>query len=235
MSDTWIETNGLCRYYRRGEDEVRAVDRVDLRVERGEFVALVGASGSGKSTLLNLMAGLDTPTAGDVTMAGEKLGTLARRELARFRANRIGIVFQSFHLIPHLTAVENVELALCFASVNRADRRPRALAVLDELGLSDRVGHKPGDLSGGEQQRTALARAIASDPDILLADEPTGNLDRENTDNIAGLLRELNGRGRTIIMSTHDHDLARSTASRIIRIAYGRTEPEGSVTGGEGP
>ncbi len=234
MSDTWIETSSICRYYRRGATEVRAVDRVNLRIARGEFVALVGASGSGKSTLLNLMAGLDTPTTGSVIMAGENLGALRRRELARFRANRIGIVFQSFHLIPHMTALENVELALSFANVSRTDRRPRALAVLDELGLSDRVEHKPGDLSGGEQQRTALARAIASDPHILLADEPTGNLDRENTDLIAELLRKMNRRGRTIIMSTHDHDLARSVASRTVRIHYGRVEGEERATIEEG-
>jgi len=218
----WIRTNGLCRYYRRGPQEVRAVDEVDLAVRRGEFLGIVGASGSGKSTILNLLGGLDTPTAGRIEVDGISLGSLSRRELSAYRAHRVGMVFQSFNLIAHHTALRNVELALLFNNTPQRERRSRAAEILERLGLRDRMDHRPGDLSGGEQQRVAVARALVKRPEILFADEPTGNLDHENTRQITELLAELNRQGLTIIMATHDLDLARTYPHRIVRMQYGR-------------
>jgi len=221
-SAAYIQTDEVCRYYRRGASEVRAVDRVSLAVERGGFLAIVGASGSGKSTLLNLLAGLDTPTSGHIAVAGAPLGVMSRRELSAYRANRVGVVFQTFNLIPHLTALRNVELALCFNGTPRPERRRRAAAMLDRLGLADRADHRPADLSGGEQQRVALARALVKGPEILLADEPTGNLDRENTRQLADLLTAHNRDGLTVILVTHDLPLAERLAGRVVRMHYGR-------------
>ena len=201
---------------------MKAVDAVSIEVHRGEFLAVVGASGSGKSTLLNLLGGLDTPTGGRVEVDHEPLSGYSRRQLARYRGQRVGMVFQSFNLISHYTALRNVELAFFFTDCPRSERRDRALAVLGQLGMTDRLDHRPPDLSGGEQQRVALARALAKQPDILLADEPTGNLDRDNTNAISDLLRQLNEAGLTIVMVTHDLDLARSSAHRVLRMDYGR-------------
>jgi len=222
MTSTFIETNRLCRTYRRGPHVVRAVDEVDLTVSRGEFLAIVGASGSGKSTILSLLAGLDTPTSGKIEIDGVALNSLTRRELSAYRARRIGMVFQSFNLISHHTALHNVELALFFNGTARKERRRRAEDILDRLGLSDRLEHRPADLSGGEQQRVAMARALVKRPDILFADEPTGNLDRENSIQIASLLGELNGSGLTIVMVTHDMSMAERAAHRLVRMDYGR-------------
>jgi ABC-type lipoprotein export system ATPase subunit len=218
----WIRINDLSRSYRRGQHTVRALDGVTINVNRGEFVAVVGSSGSGKSTLLNLIAGLDTPSGGEITFDGQSLGVLSRRDLAEHRARRIGMIFQSFNLLPHQTALRNVEIGLYFTSRSRTQRQDRARAILDRLGMTDRLDHRPADLSGGEQQRVAIARALAKNPELLLADEPTGNLDQENTDEIATLLTDLNRDGMTIIMVTHDAALAERTSRRIVRLDYGR-------------
>jgi putative ABC transport system ATP-binding protein len=218
----WMTTADLCRYYKRARHEVRAVDRVSLGIERGEFVAVVGASGSGKSTLLNLLAGLDRPTGGHIEVGGERLDRLSRRELSRYRARKVGMVFQSFNLLPHHAALKNVETALFFDGTPRGERWGRASEMLVRLGLGERLGHRPGDLSGGEQQRVALARALVKRPEVLFADEPTGNLDEENARAIVDLLIELNREGLTVIMVTHDVEMARRAAKRIVRMHYGQ-------------
>jgi len=234
MSNGWLNTIGLCRYYRRGPHEVRAVDGVDLAVEKGEFLGIVGASGSGKSTLLNLMAGLDTPTSGRIEVDGAILGSMTRRELSAYRARRVGMIFQSFNLISHMTALKNVELALYFIETPPRERRRRASEILERLGLADRLSHRPGDLSGGEQQRVAVARALVKQPEILFADEPSGNLDHENTHQIGKLLTDLNRDGLTVVMVTHDLALAGQYAGRTIRMHYGglADNASGGITGG---
>jgi len=231
MENPWIKTSGLCRYYQRGRNEVRAVDSVDLAIDRGEFAAVVGASGSGKSTLLNLLAGLDTPTSGHIEVGPQRLDRLSRRELAAYRAGKVGMIFQSFNLIPHQTALKNVELGLFFARVPRGERRDRAASILDRLGMSDRLDHRPADLSGGEQQRVAISRALVKKPEILFADEPTGNLDQDNSAAIVSLLSDLNREGLTVVMVTHDVEMAERAAGRIVKMHYGRIErdePENS-------
>jgi putative ABC transport system ATP-binding protein len=210
---------------------VRAVDGIDLAVQRGESLAVVGASGSGKSTLLNLLAGLDTPTSGEIAVEGMALSTLGRRSLAVYRAKRIGMVFQSFNLLSHQTALRNVELALMFNDTPRRERQARAAAMLERLGLGDRMEHLPGDLSGGEQQRVAIARALVKRPDILFADEPTGNLDQDNAHQIADLLSGLNNGGVTIFLATHDMPLANRVAQRVVRMDYGRLAGDSAGTG----
>ena len=224
----YIHTDKLGRYYQRGPSLVKALDDVSIDVARGEFVAIVGASGSGKSTLLNLLAGLDTPTSGHVVVDGSALHRMSRRELACYRATRIGMVFQSFNLLPHRTALGNVELALMFTDTPRGERRVWAERILGDLGLSERLDHRPADLSGGEQQRVALARALVKRPDILLADEPTGNLDHDNSIQISHLLTGLNDDGLTVVMVTHDDDLARRCRARIIPMSYGRLATVGN-------
>ena len=221
-----IRTVDLCRYFKRGNHEVRAIDRVNIEVAAGEFVAVVGASGSGKSTLLAMLAGLDTPTSGRIDIGNVALGRMSRAELASFRSRQVGMVFQSFNLVSHRTALQNVELALYFDGTPRGERRQRATATLEQLGLGDRLDHRPADLSGGEQQRVALARAMVKNPGILFADEPTGNLDYDHSQQIAGLLTELNRDGITVIMVTHDREMASRYAHRTIRLAYGRTIKE---------
>jgi putative ABC transport system ATP-binding protein len=198
------------------------VDRVNVRIERGEFVAVVGASGSGKSTLLNLLAGLDRPTSGYVEVGAERLDLLSRRELSRYRGKKVGMVFQSFNLIPQYTAIKNVEMALYFDGTPRSLRKENAREVLVRLGLGNRLSHRPGDLSGGEQQRVAMARALVKRPEILFADEPTGNLDEDNTLSIMNYLAKLNQEGLTVLMATHDLDMAARTARRILRMHYGQ-------------
>jgi len=229
----WLSTHELRRYYRRGPQQVKAVDGVSLELHRGEFLSIVGASGSGKSTILNLLAGLDTPTSGRITVDNAVLGDLSRRDLAAYRAHRVGMVFQSFNLISHYTALENVALALYFNHTPHGERLELAEAILGRLGLSDRIDHRPGDLSGGEQQRVAMARALVKQPEVLFADEPTGNLDQENTEQISNLLTELNRGGLSIVMVTHDLDLARSCAHRTIRMSYGRLVDGAAERGGE--
>ena len=222
MDSLFLRTERLCRYYRRGSAEVRAVDGVDLIVHRGEFVAVVGASGSGKSTLLALLAGLDTPTSGRVFIDEIPLDVFNRKQIARYRAQRVGMIFQSFNLLAHQTAMGNVEAALLFNDTPRQQRRALARDALVGLGMGERLDHRPADLSGGEQQRVAVARALVKKPHLLLADEPTGNLDRDNSEQISSLLAHLNGQGLTIIMVTHDLDLAQRLAHRTVRMSYGR-------------
>lgn len=184
----------------------------------------MGSSGCGKSTLLGILAGLDTPTAGEVNVGGRSLYALTRRELAAYRANKVGMVFQSFNLISHYTALQNVETALFFNGTPRRERRERAAAILEQLGLADRMTHRPADLSGGEQQRVAVARAIVKSPEILLADEPTGNLDHDNALQITELLAGLNRQGLTVIMVTHNLELARQYVARIITMHWGHID-----------
>lgn len=227
----WIQIEKLSRHYRRGPSEIRAVDDVTLQIDRGEFLGITGASGSGKSTVLNLLAGLDTPTSGHVTFDGTTLASLSRRELSRHRGLRIGMVFQSFNLIPHLTAQANVAMALLFDGTPRPERHERAAEQLKQLGLADRLDHRPADLSGGEQQRVALARALVKHPELLLADEPTGNLDHDNSLLMSALLKERNEQGLTVVMVTHDLELARNCCSRIIRMQYGHLANEPGPVG----
>ena len=205
-----------------GDTTVRALDGVTLAVEPGEFVALLGTSGSGKSTLLNLVAGLDHPTEGSLRVFDEDLSQMDRKALSLHRRKNVGIIFQSFNLVPSMTALENVTLAMMFAGVARAERDQRASALLEAVGLGERQHHRPKELSGGEQQRVAIARALANDPRILLADEPTGNLDSRTSSEILRLLRDLNTRDRrTIIMVTHDPALAARYAHRTITLLDG--------------
>jgi len=225
----------LTKIYELGHQQIRALDGVNLDVQPGEFLRVIGASGSGKSTLLSLVAGLDTPTSGRIETPDGVLGEMSSRELAAYRARRVGMVFQSFNLISHRTALQNVELALLFTSVPRAVRTRRAAETLERLGLADRLAHRPADLSGGEQQRVALARALAKQPDMLLADEPTGNLDRDTSSSIAQLFGELNRRGLTILLVTHDLELAATAAHRTVRMSYGQLAGEGSGLPGAQP
>lgn len=217
-----LQTERLCRYYRRGKHEVRALDDATVSIGRGEFVSLVGSSGSGKTTLLNLLAGLDTPTDGFVEFDGVRLNDVSRKERARQRARKIGMIFQSFNLIAHYTALQNVETALYFNDTPPAERRRLAEEALGRLGLSDRLTHRPADLSGGEQQRVAVARAIVKKPEILFADEPTGNLDYENSRLISSLIRHYNNDGLTIVLVTHNLEMARELSHRVVRMEYGR-------------
>ncbi|UCH82947.1 MAG: ABC transporter ATP-binding protein [Candidatus Latescibacterota bacterium] len=221
-NDKWIVTTALCRHYKRGQHVVRAVDGIDLTIGRGDFLAVVGASGSGKSTLLNLLAGLDTPTSGHIQVGGQRLDELNRRKLSEYRAKKVGMVFQSFNLLPQFTALKNVELALYFNDTPRGERRRRARDILDRIGLGDRHDHRPADLSGGEQQRVAIARALIKQPEILFADEPTGNLDQQNAESILEVLGELHREGLTVILVSHDVDMARNAAGRVVKMQYGQ-------------
>lgn len=229
MGEPWISTTGLCRCYQRGPQEIRAVDEVNLNIARGEFVGIVGSSGSGKSTLLNLLAGLDTPTAGQIKIGATALSSLSGKELAAYRAHQVGMIFQTFNLLPHHTALRNVEVALYFNGTPRIERRGRALAMLTRLGMGDRLDHRPNALSGGEQQRVAIARALVKHPEVIFADEPTGNLDYENARQIAALLTDLNSEGLTVVMVSHDLELARSICGRIIKMHYGRIVEDSGV------
>ena len=217
-----IVAEGLTKRYRSGPREVTVLDGVDLRVEANEFAAIVGPSGSGKTTLLGLLAGLDRPTSGTVRLDGVDLGTLDEDGRARLRAEKVGFVFQTFQLLPTLTALENVLVPLELAGAANGRARERAVSLLERVGLGDRLHHYPAQLSGGEQQRVAIARAFANEPKILLADEPTGNLDAETGATIVELLFELNrALTTTVVLVTHDMALA-SRAGRVIRIAGGR-------------
>jgi putative ABC transport system ATP-binding protein len=231
-----LSASGLRRIYHLAGQEIRALDGVDLTVREGDYVRIIGASGSGKSTLLNLLAGLDRPTAGRIETPDGVLSQMSSRALAAYRARRVGMVFQSFNLIPHRTALQNVELGMLFLNFTPADRCDCARSMLAQLGLGERLHHRPGDLSGGEQPRVALARALAKRPALLLADEPTGNLDRETTADLARLLAELNRGGLTILLVTHDPALAASDAHRTLRMSYGRiVAEEGRPAGGPAP
>ena len=218
-----IRTENLCRHYQMGEALIRAVDGISLEVRSGEFVALLGQSGSGKSSLLNLIAGLDRPTSGAVMVQGSDLAKLSRDELAKYRLKTVGMVFQSFNLISSMTLSENVELVLRFAEVDRAKRDALCREALDRVGLSTRAKHRPTELSGGEQQRAALARALINRPQLLLADEPTGNLDSHTGTEIMNFIREFNETmGMTVVMVTHERALAERYAKRMIFLADGK-------------
>jgi putative ABC transport system ATP-binding protein len=217
-----IQATNLCRYFKRGQTEIKALDGITLDIHKGEFVAIVGSSGSGKSTLLAIMAGLDTPTSGSIEIEGRGLNGMTRRELSSYRAHRVGMIFQSFNLISHYTALQNVSAALLFNDTLHKERQRLAMEALERLGLADRMTHRPAYLSGGEQQRVAIARAIVKRPDVLFADEPTGNLDLDNADQTARLITDLNRDGQTIVMVTHNLDLAREYAHRIVRLHYGK-------------
>lgn len=203
-----------------GDVEVRALRGVNMRVERGEYVAIMGPSGSGKSTLMNLLGCLDTPTEGSYRLAGEEVSRLTDEQTAAIRNRRIGFVFQTFHLLPRYSALDNVGLPLRYGGVPRDERRRRARIVLERVGLADRVDHRPNQLSGGQRQRVAIARALVNDPDLLLADEPTGNLDSQVGGEILALFDELHESGRTVVMVTHEPDVA-ARAGRLIRFVDG--------------
>jgi putative ABC transport system ATP-binding protein len=217
-----LRARALTRIYHLGGQEIRALDTLDLDVPEGDYLRVIGASGSGKSTLLNLIGGLDRPTSGSLVGPFGDLSTMSRRQLATWRARQVGMVFQTFNLIPHRTALQNVELGLLFHGVQARERTLRARESLDRVGLGDRLSHRPADLSGGEQQRVALARALVKDPKLLLADEPTGNLDQENAMLVAELLQKLHGSGMTVILVTHDPMLAVDHSRRTLRMSYGR-------------
>jgi putative ABC transport system ATP-binding protein len=224
-----IRSDRVARHYQMGEALVRAVDDVSVEIPAGEFVALLGSSGSGKSTLLNLMAGLDRPTSGAIFAQGRNLAEMSSEELAKHRSRTIGMVFQAFNLLPRMTLEENVELPLRLAEVDREDRRARVREAIERVRLAARLTHRPSELSGGEQQRTALARALVNRPSILLADEPTGNLDTATGDEIMRLLKEINETGVTIVMVTHEGLRAEHFADRILVMSDGKIVSKGGV------
>ena len=208
MSEVMIRTEGLVKDYVLGAETVHAVRSVDLEIRAAEFVAVMGPSGSGKSTLMNMIGCLDTPTAGEYWLNGQPVSELSEDQLARVRNKEIGFVFQTFNLLPRATALHNVELPLIYAGVGGKDRRRLAAEKLELVGLADRMGHRPPEMSGGQRQRVAMARALVNDPAILLADEPTGNLDSVTSGDIMRQLSELNGQGQTIVLVTHERDIA---------------------------
>jgi putative ABC transport system ATP-binding protein len=223
-----VRAERVSRHYEMGAAVIRAVDDVTLEVRAGEFVALLGSSGSGKSTLLNLMAGLDRPTGGAIFANGRNLSELSSLELARYRSKTVGMVFQSFNLLPRMTLEENVELPLRLAEVDRGERGKRVQEALERVKLEKRLSHRPSELSGGEQQRAALARALVNRPTLLFADEPTGNLDSATGESIMLLLKEIQQNlGMTIVMVTHERPLAERFANRIVALADGKLLSDG--------
>jgi putative ABC transport system ATP-binding protein len=221
---TLVSLKDVVKRYQRGKQSVEVLHGVNLSIEQGEFLALMGPSGSGKTTLLNLIAGLDQPTEGEVTVAGERIDKLSGGKLAKWRARHIGFVFQFYNLLPVLTAARNVEVPLLLTNLSSSQRKKNVLAVLELVGLADRATHKPGELSGGQQQRVSIARALVADPTLLVCDEPTGDLDRENAEEILRLLQTLNRQqGKTIIMVTHD-PLAADHAARTLHVDKGRLD-----------
>lgn len=216
-----IEIQDMCKIYNPGENEVRALDHVNLSIDKNEFVAIIGQSGSGKSTLMNMLGCLDVPTSGTYILNGQDVSGLTDDELSDIRNHEIGFIFQGFNLIAGLTALENVELPLIYRGVGKKERGKLSETALKKVGLSARIDHKPSEMSGGQQQRVAIARAIAQAPPVILADEPTGNLDSGSTKEIMGILKELHAEGRTVILITHDNEIA-ARAKRIIRIMDGK-------------
>jgi putative ABC transport system ATP-binding protein len=216
-----IEIRGVSKVYLRGRQRLEVLQRIDLDIPQGDFLALMGPSGSGKTTLLNMIAGIDTPSAGSITVAGRRIDTLSATELARWRAAHVGFVFQFYNLLPMLSAQKNVELPLLLTRLNAAQRRRNARVALELVGLGERIAHKPGELSGGQQQRVAIARAIVADPTLLVCDEPTGDLDRHSAEEVLTLLQRLNrDYGKTMIMVTHDPKAA-EYAQRILHLDKG--------------
>ncbi|MET9633129.1 ABC transporter ATP-binding protein [Lentzea sp. NPDC006480] len=216
-----IEVRDLRKTYGSGDTAVHALRGLDLTVEKGEYIAIMGASGSGKSTLLNILGCLDVPTSGKYLLDGIDTGDFDEEQLSLLRNRKIGFVFQSFNLVPRTTALANVELPLVYAGVRRAQRRERALAALDLVGLKDRTHHRPNELSGGQQQRVAIARALVTSPAIVLADEPTGNLDTDSSREVLGILDRLSASGRTVVLITHEDEVA-AHAMRTVRVVDGK-------------
>ncbi|MBO5238725.1 MAG: ABC transporter ATP-binding protein [Lachnospiraceae bacterium] len=223
--DSLIHIEHIMKIYNPGENEVRALDDVSLDIQSGEFVAIIGQSGSGKSTLMNMLGCLDTPTSGQYILSGEDVSHLSDNQLSDIRNKQIGFIFQGFNLISNLTALENVELPLIYRGMPAKERRECSLEALKIVGLEHRVHHKPSEMSGGQQQRVAIARAIAAKPPVILADEPTGNLDSGSTKEIMKILHELHDSGRTVILITHDDEIA-ANAKRVVRIMDGKIESD---------
>lgn len=226
MSDLMIRMEKVCRSYRRGGETLQVLDHLDLDVARGDFVALMGPSGSGKSTILNVVGGLDRPDSGRIRVAGADVTAMSAKKLPAWRARHIGFVFQAFNLVPVLTALENVMLPLLLTPLGRAERRKQAEFALEIVGLSDRKGHRPRELSGGQEQRVAIARALATDPDLILADEPTGDLDRDSANSVMDLMLRLNDElGKTLLVVTHDA-MVGDRAKRCLHLDKGVIERE---------
>ncbi len=222
MSDSMIQCRGVSKSYHKGSTVVTPLEALDLDVAKGEFLALMGPSGSGKTTLLNLLSGIDSPTSGSLVIAGVEIGKLSRRDLTKWRAHHVGYIFQLYHLVPVLTAFENVELPLLLSPISKKERHTRVETALALVGLSDRMHHTPAELSGGQEQRVAIARAVVADPPLLVADEPTGDLDRESAVRILELLRQLaKDYDKTIVMVTHDAKAA-AAADRILHLDKGQ-------------
>ena len=229
-----LDVRGVTKVYGQGDTAVHALRGISVRVDKGDYVAIMGASGSGKSTLMNILGCLDVPTGGNYLLDGTDIGALDEHRLAILRNRKIGFVFQSFNLIPRMTALANVELPLAYGKVKAPDRRRRALAALQQVGLADRVDHEPNELSGGQQQRVAVARALVTAPALLLADEPTGNLDTKSTVDVLNILDRLNVAGRTIVLITHEDDVARH-AKRVIRLVDGQVVEDRRQAAVDGP
>jgi putative ABC transport system ATP-binding protein len=221
MSSPIISASDLKKIYQVGETQVRALDGLDVEIEKGAYIALMGPSGSGKSTLMNILGCLDTPTSGEYVLNGQDVSKLVDDSLAEIRNREIGFVFQTFNLLPRYTALENVALPMIYAGIPKAERLERAKKVLEKVGLGDRMDHRPNELSGGQRQRVAVARALVMNPSIILADEPTGNLDSVTSDGILDLFAEINKDGNTVIVVTHEEDVA-ARAQRVIRLIDGR-------------
>ncbi len=219
--ETIVSMRDIVKTYRMGEEDQTVLYNVNFEVQRNEFVSILGPSGSGKSTMMNIIGCLDTPTSGEYFLSGKNVSEMDEIDLSGFRNKQIGFVFQSFYLLPRLTAVENVELPLIYANLPARKRREKALEMLKRVGLSDKTNHYPNQLSGGQQQRVAIARSVATDPSLILADEPTGMLDQKTGEQVIDLFRELHAEGRTVIMITHNEEIARA-AGRIVHILDGR-------------
>lgn len=224
-----VEIKDVCKIYNPGENEVRALDHVSLTIDEQEFVAIIGHSGSGKSTLMNMLGCLDVPTSGEYWLHGQDVSALSDDELSDIRNREIGFIFQGFNLIPNLTALENVELPLIYRGVSKSVREELSVEALKKVGLEHRMDHKPSEMSGGQQQRVAIARAIAQAPPVILADEPTGNLDSNSTKEIMDILKGLHKEGRTVILITHDNEIA-AQAKRVIKIRDGKVESDSGQT-----
>ena len=218
-----VEIQDISKIYNPGENEVRALDHISLTIQKGEFVAIIGQSGSGKSTLMNMIGCLDVPTEGTYILNGQNVSKLSDNELSDIRNQEIGFIFQGFNLIANLTAQENVELPLIYSGVPKKERHELSVAALKKVGLAHRMDHRPSEMSGGQQQRVAIARAIAQAPPVILADEPTGNLDSASSMEILDILKQLHAENRTVILITHDNDIAKQ-AKRVIRIKDGKIE-----------